>query len=587
LALEGEFMLLSSRAAARDRYRPTRGGLESERDGLDAGVTRVEWNSTTAPCREPTRVPSTRFQIPSASTLDAHERTLVRTLGLSPASADSDEDEGVLLDSFDGRLVRDGGIAVRRDAPDGARLQWTDLDRAEDRGLLRVAPADTIGPADLPRGPVAARLVGILDVRSLVALARVRERRRRWEKRDRRGKVVLRLHVVDSTTVMAEGSQTSASLPPHLHLIGLKGFDRDYAAARTRIDALEDTQPAATPWAIEVLRAAGLEPGRDPARVELHLRAGTPVPDALREIFGAYLGVIRAHREGTRRALDPEFLHDFRVAVRRTRALLRGTKAALPPSLYERFREEFRWLARQTSRARDLDVYLLDFDDFTGRLPRPDRPALEPVRVWLQRETEREHERLADVLAGERVDTILDDWAAAIRSDAFGAGSSTRDPTAGSLAARVVARAHRRVLRDGRTITADSPDEALHDLRKRAKALRYLVDGFRGAFDRKTVKKQIRHLKDLQDNLGRHQDRAVQVETLRRIAHELDGTPPATFMALGYLVEQLDRDRHALRDEFAAHFEAYDAPQRRRTFERMLDAARRAEPASPRGEARA
>lgn len=528
-------------------------------------------------------MPSARFQIPNSSTLDVHERTLVRALDLVPAPADGDGPaEHVLLDSFDGRLVRDGGIVVGRGAPDGWELRWTDLDRSEDRGLLRVERVDPVSPSDLPRGPVAERLRRVLDIRALVPRARVRERPRHWEKRDRRGKVVLRLRVVDGTSVTTEGAARPDPLPPCLHLIGLTGFERDFAAARAQVEALEDVRPVPSPWAVEVLGAAGVEPGGDPSSVDLDLRADTPVPEALREVFGAYLGVIRAHREGTRRALDPEFLHDFRVAVRRTRALLRGVKAALAPATYDRFREEFRWLARQTSRARDLDVYLLDFDDFAARLAPADRPALDPVRRWLEQETAREHARLADTLAGDRVDTILDDWAAAIESEAFGREPAEGDRTAGAFAARVVDRAHRRVLRDGRAITAASPDEALHDLRKRAKALRYLIDGFRGAFDRKTVKKQIRHLKDLQDNLGRHQDRAVQVETLRHIADSLGEAPPATFMALGVLVEQLDRDRHALRDEFAEHFEAYDAPKRRRAFERMLARAREAEPRSER-----
>jgi CHAD domain-containing protein len=55
-------------------------------------------------------------------------------------------------------------------------------------------------------------------------------------------------------------------------------------------------------------------------------------------------------------------------------------------------------------------------------------------------------------------------------------------PGAGPTAAEVVVerldRAHRRVLRRGSRITDRSPAEDLHDLRKRAKELRYLLETF-------------------------------------------------------------------------------------------------------------
>ena len=533
-------------------------------------------------------MPSARFQIRSASTLDAHERSLVRALDLSPASADGD-DEGVLLDTFDGRLVRDGGIVVRRDGPDGSRLQWTDLDRAEDRGLLRIAPADPIGPADLPpragrhtpgpdpRRPIPPRSGPCAGATAPVGEAGPTGQGRpappRGGRDDGHGRGI------------AQDGLDSAPSPPD-RTQGLRSGLR----CRARPDRCPGEH---TPGRDPLGRSRSCEPRASspaaiPSSVDFHLRAGTPVSrSAARDL-----------RRLPRR--DPIAPRGHATRARsRVPARLPGGRPAHPrPAPGDEGRPAsvaVRTLPRRIPLVGAADESRPAISTCTcstsrsspRRLPTPDRPALEPVRTWLQRETRREHERLADTLAGERVDTILDDWAAAIESDAFGRESSVRNHTVGSFAARVVARAHRRILRDGRAITAGSPDEALHDLRKRAKALRYLVDGFRGAFDRKTVKKQTRHLKDLQDNLGRHQDRAVQVETLRRIAHELDRAPPATFMALGYLVEQLDRDRHALRDEFAAHFEAYDAPQRRRTFERMLDAARRAEPASPRGEARA
>ncbi len=64
---------------------------------------------------------------------------------------------------------------------------------------------------------------------------------------------------------------------------------------------------------------------------------------------------------GTLEDVDSEFLHDLRVAVRRTRSLQRQFKAIYPDRL-QHFRDEFKRLQAVTGDLRDLDVYLLDFD---------------------------------------------------------------------------------------------------------------------------------------------------------------------------------------------------------------------------------
>ena len=72
--------------------------------------------------------------------------------------------------------------------------------------------------------------------------------------------------------------------------------------------------------------------------------------------------MIDANLDGTIADIDTEFLHDFRVAVRRSRAVQRELRGVFPPEELARFRTEFRWLQQVTGDARDLDVYVLEFD---------------------------------------------------------------------------------------------------------------------------------------------------------------------------------------------------------------------------------
>ena len=82
----------------------------------------------------------------------------------------------------------------------------------------------------------------------------------------------------------------------------------------------------------------------------------------------------------------------------------------------------------------------------------------------------------------------------------------------------------------------------------------------------------IKSLKGLQDVLGRHQDREVQIAMLRSSVEEVATLPGggAACMAMGTLMERLRVDEQAARDEFAERFAELAAkPQRalvRETF---------------------
>jgi CHAD domain-containing protein len=132
------------------------------------------------------------------------------------------------------------------------------------------------------------------------------------------------------------------------------------------------------------------------------------------------------------------------------------------------------------------------------------------------------------------------------------------------------------MVRDGRAITADSPDEALHDLRKRGKELRYLLELFGPLFPAGVVKPMVVALKDLQDVLGRFQDRAVQATLLEAAGRELARrrSGPAALMALGLVVETLAADQQAARAAFAERFAAFAARDQRRLVRETFSPAR-------------
>ena len=134
--------------------------------------------------------------------------------------------------------------------------------------------------------------------------------------------------------------------------------------------------------------------------------------------------------------------------------------------------------------------------------------------------------------------------------------------SAGELAGRSISWAARRVIRSGTAVTAASPAEDLHTLRKRCKELRYALEVFSPVVEKAARKRAVADLKGLQDVLGRFQDTEVQRQALRGFAEEMmaDGTSTEAVLAMGELIGHLDGEQDRAREEFDATFARFARP---------------------------
>ena len=88
--------------------------------------------------------------------------------------------------------------------------------------------------------------------------------------------------------------------------------------------------------------------------------------DGYRAVLANLRDAMLANWDGTVADIDPEFLHDLRVAVRRTRVVLANAGRVLPEDVRQRAREDFAWLGGISGTARDLDVYQIEWPDYTA-----------------------------------------------------------------------------------------------------------------------------------------------------------------------------------------------------------------------------
>jgi CHAD domain-containing protein len=219
--------------------------------------------------------------------------------------------------------------------------------------------------------------------------------------------------------------------------------------------------------------------------------------------------------------LDPEGVHQMRVATRRIRAALRAFKDVLPATPRKAFNREFKRVAAVLGEVRDLDVYQEQLQHYAAEIPEEDRDCLIDYQQHLAEQWRQSRKGLLKCLNGEWYERLKERFAEFLRSGPSQSAIRTVGSlTIGDAARKIIGKQHKKVLRDGRAIAPDSPDEALHALRIDCKGLRYLFEFFHPVYG-KSLDGFIRRLKDLQDVLGEFQDACVATQRLRAYADQI------------------------------------------------------------------
>ncbi len=455
------------------------------------------------------------------------------------------------LDTFDQRLGGEGLTLEHWGVASAERLV---LFRADGSPTVTVPADDVRWPAlagALPPGPLRDAIAPVAGIRALMVFSDERRRIQSLALQNQDGKTVARVEL----NAPASPSSTAAT---EVTLHPLRGYD---ASAR-RVAVL-----LTSAGLLPVERAAPA-PGRQP---ELH--GDDPATALLTTVLRAFLTTMGDNLPGLLNDVDTEFLHDFRVAVRRTRSVLKLGRPALPEVMRSQWEPAFKWLGDLTTPVRDLDVYELDLPRMQDWLVSADPADLGPFATHLRSRRAVERRRLVHALRSARYRRRVTQWGEELSRLAVSTdgGAEQELLTAGQLGSRCISRAYRLVARGGGAIAADSPAGDLHALRKRCKELRYALEVFAPVIDAAAGRRVIGDLKDLQDVLGRFQDSEVQRQALRGFAEEMmvDGTPAAAVLAMGELIGHLEVEQDRARREFDVAFARLGRPSSLRLLHRL------------------
>jgi len=427
---------------------------------------------------------------------------------------------------------------------DGTNLYL--LDPASPGAPLASAPLRDVGTLGWEHAPgeLTRAVARLQDLRALSVSLAITVEQRWWYARNSDDKIVTRLV-----------EHRWGSGPRTLTVIELRGYAREADRIRKRLheDAATDVHPIAL-----AIEASGFAP---------RVWSNKPIMGFSRRTTGRGAAVMMLRRllelsaeteSGILEDSDTEFLHDYRVLLRRARSVLSVMKGVLSPDDTVALKAGFRALAHRTNALRDLDVHLLGHDAQLARVPEALRPALEPFFASLQQQRDTEQRAVCKVLrssayAAER--SALADRVAHAEPGVRG-GVSIR-----KLADQRIHKTVERVLVSGRAITPDTPDAEVHELRLDCKKLRYTLELFKELYPPSEIQAMVRRLKKLQDVLGDFNDCSVQKDALLAWVDNHASVKPRTAMAIGALYDGLHRDQLSLRAQVESRFAQFDEPK--------------------------
>jgi CHAD domain-containing protein len=472
----------------------------------------------------------------------------------------------VFYDTFDWRLFRRSLVLYRSKN----KLELRQL--FNNTTMHRVTIVSTpVFIWDFPDSKMKDYLSAIMKMRALTKLAKLYSR-----------STVIRILNQDEKTVArlvykefkAARRDKFPSLTSYLWLQPVKGYPKP---CQNLINCLEESGCVALKKEdiyFKAIEAAGKHPGSYSSKFKVQLDPALRADEATKIILRYLLQIIKINEANIEKDLDTEFLHDFRVSIRRTRSALVLMKSVFPRIVTGRFKKDFAFVGRLSNQLRDLDVYLLKTDAYKAMLPPVLHDEIDPLFDYLR---EKRSKALREVIRGlksERYWKIMLDWEAFLDESAQDSSlASNASMPIVSFARKRIYKQYRRIVKDGSRALEETEDEKLHALRIACKKLRYLMEFFSSLFPRKRINILIDQLKTLQDNLGDFNDLCVQEEYLLNVAEESSAAghkQKKLLLAIGSLIGTLHREKQIVKGAFARTFENYASPPNKIAFSELF-----------------
>jgi CHAD domain-containing protein len=288
----------------------------------------------------------------------------------------------------------------------------------------------------------------------------------------------------------------------------------------------------------------------------------------LKEIILRLLEIMRQNTAGCIRGRDTEYMHDYRVAIRKIRVALKQLRQLEPQAAISDYMSFFSTLGRLSNPVRDLDVFMLQLEAYQPHFEQQGWQQLQPLRDYLLSSRAAAQKTLVKELKSSRYRENLKNLRHYLEQDEAGDNTHGRpERTVRELADEKLWAINQSVLEQGKTIN-NSDAETLHDLRKTFKQLRYLIEFFRGLYPAVELRVLSQTLIDVQDDLGEFNDRHNQAGMVKAFIEQNDDED--AIKASEQIMKILRQQQDEAGRRFKTSYKAYSSSRSQKKLKEMF-----------------
>ena len=484
----------------------------------------------------------------------------------------SSRERQVFYDTFEEQAFHKSLVVVRMKGT----LYLTDLDTGivQAETFIHGTPASFF-PSALTDSKAKKMLEQCSDIRSFIRTGTIDVFVSSWRVLDENKKTIA---ILNSESLQDADRINQGSFAKFFTITPLKGYHRELSQMLKALPEQVDSYRIVgfRERFLMIMKEAGPASRGYSSKLHMQLDGEATIHENIRRLLLFTTSILQLNEHGIRKNIDSEFLHDFRVAVRRTRSILRLLNGVFDPHQTAWFLSGLRELGKRTNELRDCDVYLLRKEEYTKLLPPSLHDSLIPFFSDVDEARRIRHKQFCRYLSSAEYVAFMEAWKDFIGHDqlpdqetAPKAALSTR-----YIAAGAIRKAWKKVIVHGRRIEVKADDLELHALRIDCKKLRYLFEFFFSLFPSRSAGRLVRHLKELQENLGTFVDISVQLKFLQSRLESLQAGEGNIMeaAAIGGLIASLYREKEMAREHFHETFTGFDNEETGKLFDEIVTA---------------
>ncbi len=449
-----------------------------------------------------------RFEAEKAASVEKWLSGPAADLGAALDPKGTAEEHDLYADTDD-RSFHRAGYALRVRRADG-RIEAAMVPLRPGAREADPVPAASEDPEDLRRAPdpLGANVRAVAGPRALRAVVLARTRRRGFLLR-LHGRVCADLEIEE--TAARRAGEAASSVLARVVLKGREADDPTLAGFGSAMEAACGLARASETAYTSILGRLGVASPASPVSGAFVTARGASVGALAYAVLRRHLAAFLENEPGTRLGEDREALHDMRVASRRLRAALALFDDVLPARARV-FRRRLGRIGRGLGDVRDLDVQLLQLDEFLREAPAAERLVMQDYLATVAARREHARRRMLRVLDSRGYARLAESLRAFVEREPSRKPLAARRPALAAAPALILRR-YRRARRIGDRLAPSSPPADWHALRIAAKRLRYALEFHADLYGGESAP-MIEALVDLQDLLGLHQDAQVAMAHL-------------------------------------------------------------------------